>query len=219
MNTAYLFDFDGTLVDSMPTFVSAMLRILDENQIPYEESIIKTITPLGLKGTAHYYIEELGLPMSMEQLIGVMKKYMLDAYFYTIPAKDNVLSVLQELKRRGASLNVLTASPHITLDACLKRLGMWELFDHIWSCDDFATTKADPQIYVRAAKEMGVPVEQVVFLDDNLNADLTAKAAGMQVCGVYDDSSKEYVQQMIAATDYYIYDFMELLSLEISPKA
>ena len=196
-----------------------MLRILDENQIPYEESIIKTITPLGLKGTAHYYIEELGLPMSMEQLIGVMKKYMLDAYFYTIPAKDNVLSVLQELKRRGASLNVLTASPHITLDACLKRLGMWELFDHIWSCDDFATTKADPQIYVRAAKEMGVPVEQVVFLDDNLNADLTAKAAGMQVCGVYDDSSKEYVQQMIAATDYYIYDFMELLSLEISPKA
>ena len=215
MNTAYLFDFDGTLVDSMPTFVSAMLRILDENQIPYEESIIKTITPLGLKGTAHYYIEELGLPMSMEQLIGVMKKYMLDAYFYTIPAKDNVLSVLQELKRRGASLNVLTASPHITLDACLKRLGMWELFDHIWSCDDFATTKADPQIYVRAAKEMGVPVEQVVFLDDNLNADLTAKAAGMQVCGVYDDSSKEYVQQMIAATDYYIYDFQELLSLEI----
>ena len=215
MSTSYLFDFDGTLVDSMPTFVSAMLRILDENQIPYEESIIKTITPLGLKGTAHYYIEELGLPMSMEQLIGVMKKYMLDAYFYTIPAKDNVLSVLQELKRRGASLNVLTASPHITLDACLKRLGMWELFDHIWSCDDFATTKADPQIYVRAAKEMGVPVEQVVFLDDNLNADLTAKAAGMQVCGVYDDSSKEYVQQMIAATDYSIYDFMELLSLEI----
>lgn len=215
MSTSYLFDFDGTLVDSMPTFVSAMLRILDENQIPYEESIIKTITPLGLKGTAHYYIEELGLPMSMEQLIGVMKKYMLDAYFYTIPAKDNVLSVLQELKRRGASLNVLTASPHITLDACLKRLGMWELFDHIWSCDDFATTKADPQIYVRAAKEMGVPVEQVIFLDDNLNADLTAKAAGMQVCGVYDDSSKEYVQQMIAATDYYIYDFMELLSLEI----
>ena len=58
-------------------------------------------------------------------------------------------------------------------------------------------------------------MEQVVFLDDNLNADLTAKAAGMQVCGVYDDSSKEYVQQMIAATDYYIYDFQELLSLEI----
>ena len=29
----YLFDFDGTLVDSMPTFVSSMLRILDENGV------------------------------------------------------------------------------------------------------------------------------------------------------------------------------------------
>ena len=38
----------------------------------------------------------------------------------TIPAKENVVSVLMELKKRGASLNILTASPHITLDACLK---------------------------------------------------------------------------------------------------
>ena len=37
----YLFDFDGTLVDSMPTFVSAMLRILDENSISYDKDIVK----------------------------------------------------------------------------------------------------------------------------------------------------------------------------------
>ena len=211
MKKAYLFDFDGTLVDSMPTFVSAMLRILDENHIHYDNGIIKIITPLGLNGTAEYYINQLGVKMSKEQLMSVMKEYMLDAYFHTIPAKANVISTLQELKRRGASLNVLTASPHITLDACLKRLGMWELFDNVWSCDDFNTTKADPQIYVQAAKRLNRSVAEVLFLDDNLNADLTAKAAGMQVCGVYDESSKDYVDQMKAATDFYIYDFQELL--------
>jgi HAD superfamily hydrolase (TIGR01509 family) len=119
--------------------------------------------------------------------------------------------VLQELKDRGISLNVLTASPHITLDACLKRLGLWELFDNIWSCDDFNTTKADPDIYVRAAQKMGTSVENVLFLDDNLNADMTAKAAGMQVCGVYDVSSAEYVSEMKSICDMYIYDFRELL--------
>ena len=91
---------------------------------------------------------------------------------------------------------------------------MWELFDNVWSCDDFNTTKADPDIYVRAAEKMGTTVENVLFLDDNLNADLTAKAAGMQVCGVYDASSHEYVEEMKAATDYYIYDFRELLELK-----
>ena len=219
MENTYLFDFDGTLVDSMPTYVSAMLRILDENKIPYDNSIIKIITPLGLNGTSAYYIDQLGVNMTREQLICVMKEYMLDAYFHTIPVKPNVPEVLKALKTRGASLNVLTASPHITLDACLKRLGLWELFDNVWSCDDFATTKADPHIYVMAAERLQTSVDRVLFLDDNLNADTTAKTAGISVCGVYDDSSKDYVDQIKAVTDYYIYDFQELLDLDIDKKA
>lgn len=207
----YLFDFDGTLVDSMPTYVSAMLRILDENGIVYEQDIVKTITPLGLMGTAKYYTETLGLAMPMEDLINLMGNYMLEAYWYHIPAKSNVISTLQELKKRGASLNVLTASPHITLDACLKRLGIFELFDNVWSCDDFNTTKADPEIYRKAADRLGVAVGEVLFLDDNYNADLTAKTAGMKVCGVYDESSAEYVEEIKSVCDKYIYDFCELL--------
>ena len=208
----FLFDFDGTLVDSMPTYVSSMLRILDENGIVYDNDIVKTITPLGLEGTANYFIG-LGIQKTKEELLQVMGEYMLDAYRYTIPAKSNVIETLQRLKKGGASINVLTASPHLTLDACLKRLKMFDLFENVWSCDDFFTTKADPQIYVKAAQRLGAPVEDILFLDDNLNADLTAKAAGMQVCGVYDESSKEYTEEMKKVTDYYIYDFSELTEL------
>ncbi len=209
----YLFDFDGTLVDSMPTFVSSMLRILDENGIAYGDDIIKIITPLGLLGTADYFVK-IGVPLSKEEIIELMKKYMLEAYFYHIEAKENVISVLATLRKQGASLNVLTASPHITLDACLKRLGILDLFANVWSCDDFGTTKADPEIYKMAAEKIGVPVSDVLFLDDNFNADKTAKSAGMKVCGVYDESSKEYVDEMKALADYYIYDFSELLSID-----
>lgn len=214
----YLFDFDGTLVDSMPTYISAMLRILDENGITYGDDIIKIITPLGVEGTAQYYLQ-LGVPLSKEQIIETMKAYVMDGYFYKIQAKDHVIPVLQRLKAEGASLNVLTASPHITLDACLKRLGMWELFDNVWSCDDFNTTKANPEIYKMAAARLGQPVEKVLFLDDNLNADTTAKKAGMQVCGVYDPSSDEYTEQIKAATDYYIYDFAQLPTLAFGGEA
>ena len=207
----YLFDFDGTLVDSMPYYCAAMKRILDDFGISYGPDLIKIITPLGTVGTAKYYVEKMGVPETEENLILRMKEYLLDAYWYQIPAKNSVVETLKALKAKGASLNVLTASPHVTLDACLKRLELFDLFDNVWSCDDFFTTKADPEIYRMAAEKMGTTVEQVLFLDDNFNADKTAKEANMPVCGVYDESSEEYTDQIREICDFYIKDFVELL--------
>jgi len=69
----YLFDFDGTLVDSMQTFVSVMKRLLDENNIPYADDLVKTITPLGYGGTADYYIS-LGLDMKKEDIVAFLRE-------------------------------------------------------------------------------------------------------------------------------------------------
>ena len=168
-----------------------MLRILDDNDIKYEDDIIKIITPLGYAGTSQYF-KELGIGLAKEELLKLMNEYAYEEYAYNIPAKSNVVPVLKELKNRGANLNILTASPHTVLDMCLKRIGIYDLFNNVWSCDDFNTTKADPDIYKMAAEKLGQPVENVLFLDDNYNADKTAKIAGMKVCGVFDNSSAEY---------------------------
>lgn len=206
----YLFDFDGTLVDSMPTYVSMMLRILDENGIKYSDDIVKIITPLGYAGTAKYFVE-MGLDKPVDELIATMNSYALVAYRDKIGAKKNVIEALKSLKADGCGLHVLTASPHTMLDPCLKRLGIFDLFDNVWSCDDFSTTKADPEIYRMAAKRIGAPVNEIIFLDDNFNADKTAKEAGMIVYGVYDDSSAEFEDEMRRITDRYIMDFSELI--------
>jgi len=210
MGKTYLFDFDGTLVDSMPTFISVMLRILDEQGIKYGDGIVKIITPLGYRGTAEYY-RTLGVELSADELVAIMNLYAVYEYENNIPAKDGVFETLRALKDSGASLNVLTASPHTALDPCLKRLGLWELFDNVWSCDDFSTTKADPEIYKMAANRLGASVEDVTFVDDNINAVKTAKSAGMISFGIFDESSAEYIDEFKAAADGYIMEFSELL--------
>ena len=207
----YLFDFDGTLVDSMPTFVSVMLRILDENGIEYGSDIVKIITPLGYNATADYFIT-LGVNLEKEQIISKMHEYATVDYRDSILAKNNVIEVLNALKARGDDLNVLTASPHEMLDPCLKRLGIYGVFTNVWSCADFNTSKSDPDIYRKAADKMGCKVSDIIFLDDNLNADKTAKTAGMQVYGVYDESSAEYEHEIRNVCDRYITDFSELLA-------
>lgn len=205
----YLFDFDGTLVDSMPVYGEMILGLLDECGVDYPADILKITTPLGYVGTAKLMVE-MGAPRTEEQLVDTMNSRALEAYTYRIGEKPGVGAALRRLKAAGHSLNVLTASPHACLDPCLQRLGLWELFDHVWSCDDFATTKADPEIYRRAAEKMGCAVEGVVFLDDNYNADKTAKEAGMTVWGVYDESSAEMEEAIRAVTDRYIRSFDEL---------
>ena len=206
----YLFDFDGTLVDSMPTFAEVMLRILDEEGIAPPDGVVKIITPLGYGGTADYFVS-LGAGSSREELLARMNAYAYEEYAYHIPLKAGVKEALLALKERGASLNILTASPHRVLDVTLARLGIRELFDHIWSCDDFATTKADPEIYKKAAERLGVLPSEYVFIDDNLGAVRTAHGAGIPTYGIYDASSAEYEAEIRESADAYLRLLSDLL--------
>ena len=209
MNT-YLFDLDGTLIDSMPTYMSVMLNFLDKRNIKYENDIIKIITPLGYKGTAEYY-KTLGVNLSVDDIVKQLKSDIKKEYKYNIPAKKNVINVLNHLKARGDRLNVLTASPHEMLDPCLKRLGLFHLFDNVWSCDDFSFKKSEEQIYIETANRLEINVEQIIFLDDNLLALKTAKRAGARIIGVYDQSSEEYSDEIKQISEKYVTDFISLL--------
>ena len=212
MKKTFLFDFDGTLVDSMPTFVSVMLRILDERNIKYGGDIVKIITPLGYRGTAEYF-RTLGVKESTDELVEIMNTYARYEYENNIPSKEGVEDTLRKMKAMGYSLNVLTASPHLALDTCLMRLGLFELFDNVWSCDDFATTKANPEIYKMAAERLGRAVGEVIFVDDNINAVKTAKVAGMVSVGIFDESSADIVDEFKTVADGYALKFEELLKI------
>ena len=205
----FIFDFDGTLVDSMPTYSKKMLSLLGELGLDYPSDIIKTLTPLGDRGAAELFVK-MGAKKTVEELITRMNELAYDGYAHHVPAKPHVSETLKKLRDAGHSLNVLTASPHQLLDVCLKRLELYDLFENVWSCDDFSTTKANPDIYVEAAKKIGVPIYECTFLDDNLNADTAAKKSGIGVIGVYDESSAEYEADIRAVCDGYIRDFSEL---------
>ena len=203
----YLFDFDGTLVDSMPAFGRVILRTLDEFGVAYPDNVVEIVTPMDTAGKVAYFTR-LGVPAEFQQALG---KNLYMEYAQHIPAKESVIETLQTLKARGHSLSILTAGPHLTLDPCVKRLGLWELFDNVWSCDDFGTDKENPEIFRMAAERLNCAVEEIIIADDSPRALRTAKAAGTHVCGVYDESAAAYEAEMRELCDRYIYSFKELL--------
>ncbi len=202
----YIFDFDGTLVDSMPTWAGVHIKALVKAGIKVPENFVETITPLGNINASKYTIS-LGLEISLDDYLKNISEILYFEYLNHVALKDFVFDFLKELKKAGSSLNVLTASPHHYVDGCLKKHNVYSLFDNVWTIEDFGLTKAQPDIYIAVARKLGVNISECLFFDDNLTALKTAKAAGMKTVGVYDLSSKNYTEQIKEISDYYIESF------------
>ena len=167
---------------------------------------------MGIKGSARYIAEHLSADYDFQYVYECFKTETRHAYGESIPLKPHVRKTLVTLYERGYCLNVLTASPKELTELCLKRLGVFGLFENVWSIDDFSLTKADARLYEEAVKRLGVPLRECVMVDDNLNVNKIAKQVGMRTVGVYDESTKELQDEMQSEADVYVRDFAELLA-------
>lgn len=205
----YLFDFDGVLADSMPAWLGIHMGNLRDAGIPIPDDFVETITPLGNTHGLTYLLS-LGLPTTAEAYIEQAGRQQIHAYKTQVQPKPFVAEALRRLKEQGVTLHVLTANDHTCVDDCLKRWQIFDLFDHIFTIDDFDLTKNDPELFRQAATRLGTEVSDCTMLDDNIRAITTAKAAGMHTIGVYDDASRSAEAAMRQTAERYILDFSEL---------
>ena len=207
-----VFDFDGTLVDSMPTWSEKMLRLLRMQNITPPEGLVITLATLGDSGSLDYFEKHFALTMTREQMLKEMDSFALPRYANEIPLKEGVKQYLQDLKEQGVKIALLTASPHKMFEPALKRLEIYSLFDCLYSSDDFGLSKSNPQIYIELAKKLNASCEQITFFDDNINAITTAKTAGLNTVGVYDLTSEKDKPIMQKTADFYINSFKDLVN-------
>lgn len=209
-HSAYIFDFDGTLVDSMSYVAMGVKQFLVSRGVDYPENIMEIVTPLGYPGSAAYYNEHFGLSTTGEEYLEYVQNVIDPFYRNEIPLKSGVYEYLKALKARGATLAVLTASPLRFVKPCFERLGVLDLFDHVWSCDDFGLTKSNPEIYRKAAERMELAPSDIAFFDDSFHSIAAAKAAGLYTVGIYDEVARAFVEQMKETADIYMEDFRKI---------
>ena len=96
-----------------------------------------------------------------------------------IKIKPGLLPLLDYLDRQGIKKAVATSSEKVTADFYLKTAGLTDRFDAVVSGDDVKKSKPDPEIFLIAAKKVGVEPENCLVLEDSFSGIRAAHAGGM----------------------------------------
>lgn len=210
MRKVYVFDLDGTLVDSMPYFTKGILSILDDAGIQYGSEMINVVTPFGYTKSAELYVT-MGVEQTVSEIVSTIEKRLVCEYSENVKLKPGVGDYLKQLYSDGARLFVLTASPHIVTDICLKNNGVFDLFEKVWSVEDFGMSKSELKLFEIVAETIGCEASEVNYFDDNITAVTNSKRSGYITYGVLDSQTDDDIEIIKKYSDVFIESFEDIV--------
>lgn len=183
MIEAVIFDLDGLMIESERFHFDIMERLLAKyGKSPSEAWFEPMIGMDNIEG-AEFVIRETQLPLTPEAYI--QEKY--DIMLHLLPevAKPNpgLLELLQSLMDADLKLGVASNSFKVYVEIALKALGILDIYKCVLSADDVEQAKPAPDIYLLAARRLGVAPENCLVLEDSPHGMIAALDAGMS-CAV-----------------------------------
>ena len=202
-----IFDMDGTLLDSMEFWQNLGRKYLESKGKSPEDDLEDIIESMTLQESASYFKKKYDLDEDAEEIIKQVLDFIEDKYLNEIPLKKGVKKFLEKVNSQGYKMCILTTSEKSQAVGALKRTGVLDLFDEVYTDRDFNLSKKDPQIYIKACEKMGESHSDTVVFEDALYAVESAKKTKCVVVGVYDEYSKGDWDKIISIADKTIQSF------------
>ncbi|GAA3751830.1 HAD-IA family hydrolase [Plantactinospora mayteni] len=174
---AYLFDCDGTIVDSMPLHYLAWQQALAEWNCDFPEDVFYAWGGRTVVDIIAALNERQGLAMPP----AAVARRREDLYRELLPRLTAVPEVRQHIDQahRRLPFAVVSGSTRESVTASLETLGLLEKFDVLVCAEDYTMAKPDPEGFLLAARLLGVPPESCLVFEDTELGIRAATAAGM----------------------------------------
>lgn len=207
--TGAIFDFDGTLFDSMPLWKGLRYKFFDHIGLSLSDEDKKSFEGLFLRESLNLAKEKYNLEGTYEQLLARFFDFLKELYLAGAAPKNDIVTFLEKLKAKGVKMGIATASRESAIEAVLKKFDMYDYFSAIYSTYTVGTPKTEPKVYDTVLNALGTEKDKTWVFEDALYAAQTAKSNGYKVVGIFDESESNAagLQQL---SDIFIHNYAEI---------
>ena len=183
MIAAVVFDLDGVLLQSEEVWDSVRERYVRERGGRYDEQVQRAMMGMSAPEWSAFLAAEAGVPGTPEQINADVVDLMLEAYRRELPLLPGAVDVVRRLAGRFP-LGLASSSNRAIFEEVLRLAGLADAFEATVSSEEVARGKPAPDVYLEAARRLGVAPERCAAVEDSHAGIRSAHAAGMRVIAI-----------------------------------
>ena len=178
---AVLWDIDGTLIDSEPLHLEALLAVCRQFDVDVSDLPDDAFVGVSLKGVWEALRCRFPADLSAERWEGFINDHYESKSAFMLRPTQGALKAVQNCQALGVRQAAVSNSGRRVVDTNLSHLGIEDVLEFSISLDDVSEGKPSPAPYLQALARMELEPHQALAVEDSLSGARSAKAAGITV--------------------------------------
>ena len=209
---AVIFDLDGTLIDSMGIWLQVDKEYLEKRNIPVPDDLFKDV-PEGnsFNEICLYFKDKFQLPDSIEEIGNEWIEMVAEHYKTNIKLNDGAEELIKYLYDQNVKIAIGTSNTKYLAETVLKANGVLQYFDSIVAGCEEIKGKPYPDIFLKAAEELGIDPKNCLVIEDTIYGVRAAHNGGMDAFAIFDDNDTHDIEKLKSEADFYAENCWEIL--------
>ena len=208
MIEAVVFDLDGILIDSEHVWDEVRQQLADERGGHWNENASRDMMGMSSIEWSRYMRDVVGLTEEPEEISAEVVRRLEDRYRSELPLIPGAEQAVESLAARWP-LALASSSNRELIDLVLESSGLGRYFTASVSSEEVARGKPAPDVFLEAARRLGVEPTHCAAVEDSENGILAAKAAGMRTIAIPNPHYPPH-EDALAAADVVLASIEEL---------